>query len=254
MSDELSKKIGDLKINEKAAQTDTKEELNKEKEKSNKEKIEKEELNKESKNFEEEKIEESKQKNEEKVKKEEKKSQSPFLAEVKKEESKKDQKEESKKEEKEDEKNQIFSAESKLYRFMPKVQELKERGIGNLTITLFPDDNLYGIRMIREQIQAFACNHFIEPTAVIQKQEQIKNAFVWTTTTDVCDVVNVCEDDEESIEVDDGQEWKKDAKKSKKQTFIGRFRTEEISNEFYKKFEEARQHNIQILKEKKTKK
>merc|ERR1712035_152004 len=84
---------------------------------------------------------------------------------------------------------EFFKGYSILYRFMPEQDELKERGVGDLIIELFPENNLYRLRMIRKQIESYACNHYIEPTAHFSKHEITKNAFVWTTTTDVCDLV-----------------------------------------------------------------
>merc|ERR1711935_263209 len=55
-------------------------------------------------------------------------------------------------EKKEEEKGkEIFRGYSILYRFMPEKNELKERGIGDLVIELFPSNDLYRIRMIRKQ-------------------------------------------------------------------------------------------------------
>ena len=133
---------------------------------------------------------------------------------------------------------------------MPEKNELKERGIGDLVIELFPSNDLYRIRMIRKQIESYACNHYIEPICHFMQHETTKNAFVWTTTTDVCDLLSTVDDEKEEVVVDDGQDWKKDAKKSKKQTFVCRFKTPEISKEFEGAFEKAREHNKDVLKRK----
>ncbi|KAF7689921.1 Ran-specific GTPase-activating protein 1 [Cucumispora dikerogammari] len=141
----------------------------------------------------------------------------------------------------------IFTGYSILYRYIPEKQEVKERGIGDLIIELMPDSNLYRLRMIRKEIETYACNHYVEPNVYLTKHDLNKFSYIWSTTTDMCDPLADNNESQESIVVTDGQDWKKDAKKSSKQTFICRFKTENISDNFEKMFEKARAHNKSIL-------
>lgn len=123
----------------------------------------------------------------------------------------------------------IFESKCVLYRYVEGKTELEQRGTGRIYIILVEEANLYKIMMVRDKIKRLGCNHYISPLFSLSPHEKTKNVWIWSTLTDTCE---------------------EDSKLDPKQTYVARFKNSEICEEFKSRYEEAQNHNEEILTKK----
>ncbi|KAJ2943782.1 hypothetical protein O0L34_g8102 [Tuta absoluta] len=108
----------------------------------------------------------------------------------------------------------IFSARSKLFRFIDK--QWKERGIGEMKLLKHKVTGKVRVLMRREQIHKICANHIITPEMEILPMKNENKAYFWVAN-DFADEMVVLE------------------------KFCIRFKTAEIAHQFFTMFEKARQ-------------
>ncbi|KAH0785396.1 E3 SUMO-protein ligase RanBP2 [Histomonas meleagridis] len=114
--------------------------------------------------------------------------------------------------------DKLFGDKAILYRFDSTSKEWKERGVGFIKILKSKETGRCRILMRRNQTFRVCANHYILPQMELKSHAGNERALIWTATdfadgTESHDVLSV------------------------------RFKTAEITQEFKKKFEEARQIN-----------
>ncbi|GFS15317.1 E3 SUMO-protein ligase RanBP2 [Elysia marginata] len=76
----------------------------------------------------------------------------------------------------------LFSQRSKLYKFDKKLQQWKERGVGEIKILQHNTQNMFRVIQRREQVLKVACNHLISPDMKLNPMSTSETAWCWTAT------------------------------------------------------------------------
>lgn len=116
----------------------------------------------------------------------------------------------------EEDESVIFSSRAKLFRFVDK--QWKERGIGEMKLLKHNATGKVRVLMRREQIHKICANHIITPDMEIKPMKNETKAYFWVAN-DFADETVVLE------------------------KFCIRFKTADIAQKFYEKFEEARKES-----------
>lgn len=125
--------------------------------------------------------------------------------------------------------NSIFNAVGKLYFIGKEDRKLETRGEGKFAI-IKDKSNLYKLLMIRDHLMLKGCNHYIAESCPLIKAVKVPRSWVWTALND-----------ESDAEV-----------KADKITYFATFKTDEDSEEFFKRYNEAAIENTKqakVLKE-----
>ncbi|CAF0865157.1 unnamed protein product [Rotaria sp. Silwood1] len=118
----------------------------------------------------------------------------------------------------EEDENILFCQRAKLYRYDSTINEMKERGIGEMKILQHKTTNLCRILMRREQILKVCANHRITSQMELKPHREIHNVYVWS-----------------AIDFSDGE--------GKHETFCIKFKTHEQAAQFVKIFNQAKEIN-----------
>ncbi|XP_016339596.1 E3 SUMO-protein ligase RanBP2-like isoform X2 [Sinocyclocheilus anshuiensis] len=76
----------------------------------------------------------------------------------------------------------LFRERAKLYRWDRKLNQWKERGVGDLKILFHPLKKSYRLLMRREQVLRVCANHSISPSIELKPMNTSANSLVWTAT------------------------------------------------------------------------
>jgi len=159
-----------------------------------------------------------------------KKKKSPFLvSEVKAEDEEVSQEESTSKKQHEiidnlAKESSIFNSTGKLYFFSSKTNKPETRGEGKFLI-LKDKSEMYKLTMIRDKVMLKGCNHYISPNCPLTKATQAKNSWIWTALGDQSDA----------------------EKNEEKTVYFAMFKDAETSDEFEKKYNQAKAENLELL-------
>ena len=84
----------------------------------------------------------------------------------------------------------LFSHRAKLFRFDSRVNQWKERGIGDIKILKNDENNKVRVVMRREQVKKLCCNHFLAPKMFLSPMADSDRAWTWYTLSDFADEVS----------------------------------------------------------------
>ncbi len=118
----------------------------------------------------------------------------------------------------EEDENILFSERAKLYRFDASVNQMKERGVGDMKILQHKKTKLCRILMRREQVLKLCANHQITSQMELKPHQGSENAYVWS-----------------AMDFADGE--------AKHETLCIRFKSSDTAKKFVKVFNEAKQGN-----------
>ncbi|KAF7682594.1 Ran-specific GTPase-activating protein 1 [Astathelohania contejeani] len=125
-----------------------------------------------------------------------------------------------------------FQGPCKLFRMSTKTNRLEQRGVGVIYICRTDENTMYRVVMVRDKIMKLGCNHYIEAWSDIRPHKTAENTWVWCTTCDKCD----------------------DVASEPNQTYVVKFKNNELSEKFKNEFEAALRKNNEYLNKKKTEK
>lgn len=112
----------------------------------------------------------------------------------------------------------LFCQRAKLYRYDFSTRQYKERGTGPMKILQHRFTGFCRVLMRREQIWKICANHQINDDTTLNRHQEKDSAFIWS-----------------AVDFADGV--------AKDELLCIRFKTAELANEFFKKFNEAKQIN-----------
>jgi len=115
----------------------------------------------------------------------------------------------------EEDENILFCERAKLYRFDSSINQMKERGIGEIKILQHKTTNLYRVLMRREQVLKVCANHKITSQMELKPHKGTSNAYVWS-----------------AIDYSDGE--------AKHETLCVKFKTSDIAKKFFQQFHDAK--------------
>ena len=78
----------------------------------------------------------------------------------------------------------LFSHRAKLYRFDTKLEQWKERGVGDIKILKNTATGRSRVLMRRDQILKICCNHFITPDMKLEANISSQKSWTWKTLSD----------------------------------------------------------------------
>ena len=110
----------------------------------------------------------------------------------------------------------LFCERAKLYHFDPSVNQMKERGIGQMKILQHRTTKTYRILMCREQVSKICANHLISSQMELKPHQASENAYIWS-----------------AMDFADGQ--------GKNETLCVRFKSNEQAKNFAKVFNQAKE-------------
>ena len=118
----------------------------------------------------------------------------------------------------EEDENVLFCERAKLYRFDSAVQQMKERGIGEMKILQHKTSNACRILMRREQVLKICANHRITNQMDLKPHQTSDVAFVWS-----------------AMDFADGE--------AKHESLCVKFKSSDLAKNFSKMFNEAKAIN-----------
>ena len=121
----------------------------------------------------------------------------------------------------EEDENVLFCERAKLFRFDPAVQQMKERGIGEMKILQHKTSNMCRILMRREQVLKICANHRITNQMELKPHQGSDVAYVWS-----------------AMDFADGE--------PKHETLCVKFKTSELAKNFSKVFNDAKGINEKV--------
>ena len=111
----------------------------------------------------------------------------------------------------------LFSERAKLYHFDPSINQLKERGNGELMILQQKSTNLSRILMFQDEELDHCANHPITPQLELKPHQNIPHAYVWSV-----------------LDFGTGE--------ARYETFCVKFKTDEDGKQFVRRFNECKEH------------
>lgn len=111
----------------------------------------------------------------------------------------------------------LFSERAKLLHFDPSINQLKERGNGELMILQHKSTNLSRILMLQDEELDICANHPLTPQLELKPHQHIPHAYVWSV-----------------LDFGTGE--------AKYETFCVKFKTEEHGKQFVRIFNESKEN------------